>query len=141
MRQEIPQRTQGKKESVSDYLNCIWTMFDRLIPKMPEAKEIRYAHRNLLPKLHLAIQRNQMRTSHLEYLAHDAERRYQAAKDYKPSPLPGRSSFPELAYRDPWDRGTDRQPDRRLERERYNGLAIPKNCVLRRGSPQNVSSR
>ena len=44
LRQEIHQRTQGERESVSDFLTCMRTMFDKLIPLMSEAEEISYAH-------------------------------------------------------------------------------------------------
>ena len=58
LRQEIHLRTQGVRESVSDYLTCMRAMFDKLKPRMSESEEVSYANRNLLPGLHLAIHRN-----------------------------------------------------------------------------------
>ena len=54
-RQGIYQRTQGERESVSDYLTCMRAMFDKLTPPLTESGEKSYAYRNLLPRLHLAI--------------------------------------------------------------------------------------
>ena len=84
LRQEIHQRTQGEKESVSDYLTCMRVMFDKLTPRMSEAEEISYTHRNLLPRLHLAISRDEIDNfTHLEHLANVAQKRYRVARSYK----------------------------------------------------------
>ena len=116
IRQEIHQRTQGEKESVSDYLTCMRVMFDRLNPRMTESEEISYAHRNLIPRLHLAINRNDINDfTHLEYLANTAQKSYRIARSYKPPPTPERSLLPDLAYKDPKNKRTDKQYDTRTE--------------------------
>ena len=117
LRQEIHQRTQGEKESVSDYLTCMRVMFDKLTPRMSEAEEISYAHRNLLPRLHLAISRDEIDDfTHLEHLANVAQKSYRVARSYKPPPTPERSLLPDLAYRDPRTRRTVKPHDVRTER-------------------------
>ena len=111
LRQEIHLRTQGEKESVSDYLTCMRVMFDKLNPRMSEAEEVSYAHRNMLPRLHLAVQRNDIEDfTHLEYLANAAQKSYRVARSYKPPPVPERSLLPDLAYKDPNYRKPDRRP-------------------------------
>ena len=51
MRQEIHRRTQGERKRVADYLTCMRSLFDRVIPGLSESEEVSYAHRNLLPRL------------------------------------------------------------------------------------------
>ena len=117
LRQEIHQRTQGEKESVSDFLTCMRTMFDKLIPPMSEAEEISYAHRNLLPRLHLAINRNEIDDfTHLEYLANAAQKSYRVARSYKPPPSPEHSLLSDLAYKDSKSRKTTRPFNTKTER-------------------------
>ena len=117
LRQEIHQRTQGERESVSDFLTCMRTMFDKFIPPMSEAEEISYAHRNLLSRLHLAIKRNEIDDStHLEYLANAAQKSYRVARSYKPPTSPEHSLLPDLAYKDPKSRKTNRPFNTKTER-------------------------
>lgn len=56
--QEIHRRTQGDRKFVAEYMTCMLPMFDRLSPKLTEEEEVCYAYRNLLPGLHLSIQRS-----------------------------------------------------------------------------------
>ena len=117
LRQEIHLRTQGERESVSDYLTCMRAMFDKLKPRMSEAEEVSYAHRNLLPRLHLAIHRNEIEDFvHLEYLANIAQKSYRVARSYKPPPVPERSLLPDLAYRDPNYRRSEKRSSAPRER-------------------------
>ena len=117
LRQEIHLRTQGEKESVSDYLTCMRVMFDKLNLRMSEAEEVSFAHRNMLPRFHLALQRNDIEDfAHLEYLANAAQKSYRVARSYKPPPVPERSLLPDLAYKDPNYRTPDRRPANTRER-------------------------
>ena len=117
LRQEIHLRTQGERESVSDYLTCMRAMFDKLKPRMSEAEEVSYAHRNLLPRLHLAVHLQEVEDYvHLEYLANKAQKSYHAVKSYKPPPVPERSLLPDLAYKDPNYRRSEKRPNILRER-------------------------
>ena len=117
LRQEIYKRTQGEKESVSDYLTCMRAIFDRLIPRLPLSEEVSYAHRNILPRLHLNIRRaDVVDFVHLELLAIAAEKSYRVVKNYRPPPPPERSLLPELTYREPKLQNSDRRPARHPER-------------------------
>ena len=117
LRQEIHQRTQGEKVSVSDYLTCMRAMFDKLTPRMSESEEISYAHWNLLPRLHLAIHKDEIRDfEDLEHLANVVQKSYRVARNYKPPPTPERSLLPDLAYKDPRVRKTDKRYEPRQER-------------------------
>ena len=59
-------------------------LFDRLERRITEAEELSYAHRNLLPRLQLAIPRGgAVDLGHLEQLAVEAEKTYRLAKSYK----------------------------------------------------------
>ena len=110
LRQEIYGRTQEERESVSDYLICMRVMFDKLSPPLSESEEISYAHRNLLPRLHLALHRADARSfPQLKYLPMNAEKGYWIAKAYRPPPNPDRSFIPELAYHEPTNRGVERR--------------------------------
>ena len=90
------------------YLTCMIALFDRLEPRMTEAEELSYAHRNLLPRLQLVIPRGgAVNLTYLEQLAVSAEKTYRVAKAYKPPPTPERSLLPNLAYRKPRGRNRD----------------------------------
>ena len=99
-------------------------MFDKLTPPLIESKEISYAHRNMLPRLHLAIHRADARSLvQLEYLAMNAKKGYRVAKAYRPPTNPDRSLLPELAYYEPRNRGLDRRRETAAmtnERAEYN---------------------
>lgn len=108
--QDIHRRTQGEQESVADFLTCMLSMFDRLSPRLSEYEEINFAHRNLLPSLHLVIPRNSIRNfSQFEQLAVAAEKSFRVAKSYQPPPKPEGSLLPDLAYRGPTTRLVQRR--------------------------------
>ena len=97
-------------------------MFDKLNPRMTESEEISYAHRNLIPRLHLAINRNDVDDyTHLEYLANVAQKSYRVARSYKPPPTPERSLLPDLAYKDPRYKRTNKPNGTRTERMTFLG--------------------
>ena len=128
LRQEIYRRTQGERESVSDYLTCMKAMFDKLTPPLTESEEIRYAHRNLLPRIHLAIHRANARSfEQLQYLDMNAEKGYRVATAYRHPPTLDRSLLTELAYYEPRSRGSDRRREtvamtnERVEYSAYDG--------------------
>ena len=125
---DIPTDARRERESVSDYLTCMRAMFDKLTPPLTESEEISYTHRNLLPRLHLAIHRADARSFvQLEYMAMNAEKGYRVAKAYRPPPNPDRSLLPELAYYEPRSRGSDRRRETvtmtngRVEYSAYDG--------------------
>ena len=92
-------------------------MFDRLIPRLRTYEEASYAHRNLLPRLHLNILRaDVVDFVHLELLAIAAEKSYRVARNYTPPPPPERSLLPEPAYGEPQLQRSDRRPARRPKR-------------------------
>lgn len=102
LNQEIYRRTQGEHEPVADYLTCMLAMFDRVTPRLSESDEISYAHRNLLLRLHLTIQRSTIRSfAQLEAVAVASEKAFRVARTFRPPPTPERSLLPDLAYRDP----------------------------------------
>ena len=71
---------------------------DRVDSPFTGTEEISYAHRNLLPRYQLVIQRITVRSlSHLEELAIAAEKCHRVARAYRPIPPPGRSLIPDLA--------------------------------------------
>ena len=113
LRQEIHRRTQGEKESVADYLTCMQALFTRVVPRLSEVEEVSYAHRNLLPRIHLAIRRSDVLDfQHLEVLASSVEKSHRVARGYRPPPTPERSLLPDLAYHEPRGRAADKQRDR-----------------------------
>ena len=117
LRQEMYKRTQGEKESVSDYLTCMRAMFDTLISRLPTSEDVSYAHRNLLPRLHLNIRRaDVVDFVRLELLAMAAVKSYRVARNYRPPPPPERSLLSDLAYRERKLQSSDRRPARRTER-------------------------
>jgi len=70
LRDEILRRTQGEHESVADYLMCMQALFDRLSPPWSMAEQLNYAHRNMLPRLQIAVRRDEFRDfASLELLA------------------------------------------------------------------------
>jgi len=102
LRDEILRRTQGEHESVADYLTCMQALFDRLSPPWSMAEQLNYAHRNMLPRLQIAVRRDEFRDfASLELLASRIEVSQDAATRYRAPPAPERSLFPELAYRSP----------------------------------------
>lgn len=115
--QDIHRRTQGEYEPVADFLTCMLSMFDRLSPKLSEYEEINFAHRNLLPRLHLTIPRISIRNFvQFEQIAVAAEKSFRVAKSYQPPPRPEGSLLPDLAYR-----GTTTRPKHRY-REPLNRM-------------------
>jgi len=102
LRDEILRRTQGEHESVADYLTCMQALFDRLSPPWSMTEQLNYAHRNMLPRLQIAVRRDEFRDfASLELLASRIEVSQDAANRYRAPPAPERSLFPELAYRSP----------------------------------------
>jgi len=102
LRDEILRRTQGEHESVADYLTCMQALFDRLSPPWSLAEQLNYAHRNMLPRLQVAVRRDEIRSfASLEIMASRIEVSHEAATRYRAPPPPERSLFPELAYRSP----------------------------------------
>lgn len=102
LRDEIMRRTQGEHESVADYLTCLRAMFDRLSPPWSEAEQISYAFRNMLPRLQIAVRRDEVEDLEaLEYVATRIEGSHQMAQRYRAPPTPEKSLFPDLAYRTP----------------------------------------
>lgn len=70
LRDEIMKHTQEELESVADYLTCLRVMFDRLSPPWSEAEQVSYAFRNMLPRLQIAVYRNEVEDLEaLEYVA------------------------------------------------------------------------
>ncbi|XP_011859224.1 PREDICTED: uncharacterized protein LOC105556732 [Vollenhovia emeryi] len=102
LRDEIMRRTQGEQESVADYLTCLRAMFDRLSPPWSEAEHVSYAFRNMLPRLQIAVRRDEVEDLEaLEYVAARVEGSHQMALRYRAPPTPEKSLFPDLAYRAP----------------------------------------
>ncbi|XP_024885795.1 uncharacterized protein LOC112463568 [Temnothorax curvispinosus] len=103
-------QTQGKQESVTDFLTCLNTLYDRLSPPWREKEKVGYAHRYMLPRLQTLIPRDAVdNMDALEQWAARAEASCRAAQNYRAPPLPERSFFPDLAYRTP--KGANRQGD------------------------------
>ena len=102
LRDEVMRRTQGEHESVADFLTCMQGMFDRLSPPWRLEEQLNYARRNMLPRLQIAVHRQDFRDFEtLEYLATRIEQSYDAAKHYRAPPSADRSVLPDLAYRPP----------------------------------------
>ncbi|XP_071569963.1 uncharacterized protein [Temnothorax nylanderi] len=102
LRDEIMRRTQGEQESVTDYLTCLKTLFDRLSPPWREEEKVGYAHRHMLPHLQTQIHRDSVQDMDaLELWAARAEASCRAAQNYCAPPPPEYSFFPDLAYRTP----------------------------------------
>ncbi|KAL6418197.1 hypothetical protein ACFW04_012280 [Cataglyphis niger] len=88
LRDEITRQTQGEQESVADYLTA--------------AEQISYAFRNMLPRLQIAMRREEVDDlDALEDLATRIEASHQLAQRYRAPPTPDKSLFPDLAYRSP----------------------------------------
>ena len=101
-------------------------LVDKLKPCMSESEEVSYAHRNLLPRLHLAIHRNEIEDYvHLEHLANVAQKSYRVARSYKPPPVPERSLLPDLAYKDPTYLRSENKTKPKNEREIMHPLPRP----------------
>ncbi|KMQ85095.1 hypothetical protein RF55_16565 [Lasius niger] len=102
LRDEIMRRTQGEHEPVADYLTCINALCDRLSPPWSEAEKVNYAFRNMLPRLKIAVRREEAEDMDvLEDLATRAESSYATTHPYRAPPTPEKSLFPDLAYRPP----------------------------------------
>ncbi|CAL1671885.1 unnamed protein product [Lasius platythorax] len=102
LRDEIMRRTQGKNEPVADYLTCLNALFDRVSPPWSEAEKVSVACRNLIPRLQIAVRRDEIEdVEALEYFATRAESSHTAAHRYRAPPTPEKSLFPDLAYRTP----------------------------------------
>jgi len=106
LRDEIFRRTQGEHEAAVDYLTCLRALFSRMSPPWPVAEQLNLAHRNMLPRLQIAIRRTEFADFQtLEYLATRVERSFLAEKNYRPPLPPEQSIFPDLAYRAPKGKG------------------------------------
>jgi len=102
LRDEIMRRTQGEHETISDFLMCLQALFDRLSPPWSLEEQLNYAHRNMLPRLQIAVRRDSFRDFEtLEYTAARVEQSFEAAKQYRALPAADQSIFPDLAYRPP----------------------------------------
>lgn len=102
LRDEIMRRTQGEYEPVADYLTCLTALFDRLSPPWEEPEKVSSAFRNMLPRLQVAVRRDEVDDLEtLKYLATRAETSHAATQRYCAPPAPDKSLFPDLAYRSP----------------------------------------
>ncbi|KMQ94799.1 hypothetical protein RF55_5032 [Lasius niger] len=100
LRDEIMRRTQEENEPVADYLTCMNALFDRVSPPWSEAEKVSVACRNLIPRLQIAVRRDEVEDIEaLEYFATHAESNHIAAHRYRAPPTPEKSLFPDLAYR------------------------------------------
>lgn len=99
LREEIRARTQGNDEPVTDFLTCMRNLFVRAVPPISEDEQLNIVHRNMLPRLQVAILRTEIRSLEgLEVLASRVERSFRAAMDFHAPPAPERSMLPEFAY-------------------------------------------
>jgi len=102
LRDEIFRRTQGEHEAAVDFLTCLRALFSRMSPPWSVTEQLNLAHRNMLPRLQIAIRRTEFADfPTLEYLATRVERSFLAEKNYRPPLPPEQSIFPDLAYRAP----------------------------------------
>lgn len=102
LREEINRRTQGENEPVADFITCMMGLFSRLVPAWSVKEQLDYTHRNMLPRLQVAVHRDDfIELDGLELLARRVERSYAAAQYYRAPPLPENSLCPDLAYRPP----------------------------------------
>ena len=98
--QEVHRRSQHPKEKVVDYLTCLKTMFNRMIPPIPISIQIDLAIRKMLPKIQTRLDTTYFETwSQLEYVAARIERSFKIAQDYTLPPTPENSSIPNLMFR------------------------------------------
>jgi len=87
LRDEIFRRTQVAVDN-NLLLTCLRALFSRMSPPWPIAEQLNLAHRNMLPRLQIAIRRTEFADfPTLEYLATRVERSFLAEKNYRP-PLP-----------------------------------------------------
>ncbi|XP_025270381.1 uncharacterized protein LOC112639720 [Camponotus floridanus] len=102
LRDEIFRRTQGEYEIAADYLTCLRALLSRMSPPWALEEQLNFAHRNMLPRMQIAIRRQEFRDfATLENLATRMERSLQAEKHYRPPLPPEQSLFPDLAYHAP----------------------------------------
>lgn len=102
LRDESMRRTQEDHEPIADSLTCIRALFERLNPPWSLEEQLNYAHRNMLPRLQIAVHRRDIYDFYsLENLATRVERSYDAVNHYQAPPSPEQSIFPDLAYRPP----------------------------------------
>jgi len=102
LRDEVFRRTQGEHEAAVDFLTCLRALFSRMTPPWSVAEQLNLAHRNMLPRLQIAIRRTEFADfPTLEYLATRVERSFLAEKNYRPPLPPEQSAFPDLAYHAP----------------------------------------
>jgi len=102
LRDEILRRIQGEHEPTADYLTCLRALLSRLSPPWPLPEQLNIAHRNMLPRLQIAMHRHEFRDfRELEDIATRVERSYFAEKNYRPPLPPAQSIFPDLAYHTP----------------------------------------
>ncbi|KMQ86252.1 reverse ribonuclease integrase, partial [Lasius niger] len=102
LRDKIMRRRQGEEEPVVDYITCMQALLERLDPPWQLSEQLNYAHRNMLPRLRIAVRRKEVYDFRsLETLASQVEECYEPDRQ----PNQTRSIFPELAYR-----ATPRQP-------------------------------
>ena len=96
LRDEIMRRKQGEDEPVVDYITCMQALLERLDPPWQLTEQLNYAHRNMLPRLRVAVRRKEVYDFRsLETLASQVEECYEPDRQ----PNQTRSIFPELAYR------------------------------------------
>lgn len=87
--------------------------FNRVVPCLSEAEEISFIHRNLLPRIQVAVRRSEVVThNRLEEFAIAAEKPYRVAKCYRSPPTPDKSLIPDLAYREPKGLSNERKREK-----------------------------
>jgi len=98
LRDEILQRTKENMR-LPRIISCLRTLLSRLSPPWPLPEQLNIAHRNMLPRLQIAVRRHEFRDfRELEDIATRVERSYFAEKNYRPLLPPEQSIFPDLAY-------------------------------------------
>ena len=101
IREQIQVRTQGKDESMDDYLTNLQGFIKHLHDEVPMVEQLDWAHRGLRPKYHQVISRSDFRSfRELSRLGRNWEKQWNVyMREYKPPPPPENSFMKEYAYR------------------------------------------
>lgn len=101
VREQAQCRTQGKDESVDEYLTNLQGLINLLDDEVPIVEQLDWAHRGLRLRYFQVIKRSYFRSfRELSQLGRSWEKQWNFyMKDYKPPPLPENSFLQEFTYK------------------------------------------
>jgi len=109
---EIFTRTQGRYESISEFLSKMDALFSKTIPPWPQSRRLQVVYRNLLPKFRIGLRFDECLTlDELEGMLRRQEKNMECSRSWQPPRRPEESVCLSSAYKEPAGTARDSKPN------------------------------